>query len=220
MNYQINLMDAGKNKLALVKVINDTQNIGLKEAKNIVDLLGKVGVYDDYKKAVYDQSLLEEAGATTELIVVSGKELEPREQFLARLIDGGGSISLPIDVIMDITGSEFEEARKIVDNLAIVAENLNIKEALHIKEMLEAVGAKVRIEQMPSLEPEPEPDPKPEPETEPEPEDDPQSDIDDSNTIHGSLTDNKGQPLVKFSITVCDSNIRKWLSLIDRFKDN
>lgn len=102
-------------------------------------------------------------GAVVEMSIMKS---EGSEIFLVRLLYAGGSLALPIQVIMDIIGLEFEEARRIVDNLGVVAENLNMIESMHIKNELEKVGAVANIEEMPSIEPQPKPEPQPEPQSE------------------------------------------------------
>ena len=67
-SFDINLKDAGANKIAIIKVVKEVLGLGLKEAKDLVDGAPstlKVGVKKDEAEAIKKQ--IEEAGGTVEL---------------------------------------------------------------------------------------------------------------------------------------------------------
>ena len=68
-SYNIELKDAGAQKIAVIKVVREITALGLKEAKDLVDAAPKVikeGVKTEEAQALKKQ--LEEAGATVNLI--------------------------------------------------------------------------------------------------------------------------------------------------------
>lgn len=68
-SYNIELKDAGAQKIAVIKVVREITALGLKEAKDLVDAAPKVikeGVKTEEAQAFKKQ--LEEAGATVNLI--------------------------------------------------------------------------------------------------------------------------------------------------------
>ena len=67
--YNIELKDAGSQKIAVIKVVREITGLGLKESKELVDGAPKVvkeGVKTEEAEALKKQ--LEEAGATVELV--------------------------------------------------------------------------------------------------------------------------------------------------------
>lgn len=67
--YNIELKEAGSQKIAVIKVVREITQVGLKEAKELVDSAPKVikeGVKTEEAEAFKKQ--LEEAGATVELV--------------------------------------------------------------------------------------------------------------------------------------------------------
>jgi large subunit ribosomal protein L7/L12 len=67
--YDIELKEAGGQKIAVIKVVREITQVGLKEAKELVDAAPKVikaGVKTEEAEAFKKQ--LEEAGATVELV--------------------------------------------------------------------------------------------------------------------------------------------------------
>lgn len=128
------------------------------------------------------------------------KTEESHQQFLVRLLALGKNEIGVIKLVHDLTKLSLKEAKEIVNRLGVVVKNISKKEAENIRKMLEAAGAKVQIEEMSSSEPDHEPEPQP--------------DLEDSNTVYGKLTDKDGQPLIEFSITLREENIRKWLAFI------
>lgn len=68
-SYSINLVDFGKNKISVIKIVKDLNNIGLKEAKNLVEscpVLLKKSI--DFKLANSLKENLESVGAKVELL--------------------------------------------------------------------------------------------------------------------------------------------------------
>ncbi len=67
--YDVNLKDAGSQKVAVIKAVKDLTGLGLGEAKALVDAAPKV-VLEKAKKedAEAAKKALEEAGATVELV--------------------------------------------------------------------------------------------------------------------------------------------------------
>ncbi|ALP70062.1 LSU ribosomal protein L7/L12 (P1/P2) [Candidatus Nasuia deltocephalinicola] len=68
-SYSINLLDFGKNKISVIKIVKDLNNIGLKDAKNLVEscpTILKKGI--DYKSAKSLKENLENVGAKIELL--------------------------------------------------------------------------------------------------------------------------------------------------------
>lgn len=67
--YDVNLKDAGAQKVAVIKAVKDLTGLGLGEAKALVDGAPKV-VLEKAKKEDADNAkkVLEEAGATVELV--------------------------------------------------------------------------------------------------------------------------------------------------------
>lgn len=66
--FDVNLVDAGANKIAVIKVVKEALGLGLKEAKDLVDAAPstlKAGLKKDEAEALKKQ--LEEAGAKVEL---------------------------------------------------------------------------------------------------------------------------------------------------------
>lgn len=69
ISYKINLLDFGKNKISIIKIIKDFNNLGLKEAKSIVES-APVLIRDnlDYDLSTSLKDKLEKAGAKIEII--------------------------------------------------------------------------------------------------------------------------------------------------------
>lgn len=67
--YDVNLKDAGAQKVAVIKAVKDITQLGLGEAKALVDGAPKV-ILEKAKKEDADNAkkILEEAGATVELV--------------------------------------------------------------------------------------------------------------------------------------------------------
>ncbi|QND78482.1 LSU ribosomal protein L7/L12 (P1/P2) [Candidatus Nasuia deltocephalinicola] len=68
-SYSINLLDFGKNKISVIKIVKDLNNIGLKDAKNLVEscpVILKKAI--DYKLANSLKENLESVGAKIELV--------------------------------------------------------------------------------------------------------------------------------------------------------
>jgi large subunit ribosomal protein L7/L12 len=67
--YDVNLKDAGAQKVAVIKAVKDITGLGLGEAKALVDGAPKV-ILEKAKKEYADNAkkALEEAGATVELV--------------------------------------------------------------------------------------------------------------------------------------------------------
>ena len=67
--YDVNLKDAGAQKVAVIKAVKDLTGLGLGEAKALVDGAPKV-ILEKAKKEDADNAkkVLEEAGATVELV--------------------------------------------------------------------------------------------------------------------------------------------------------
>ena len=67
--YNINLVDAGANKINVIKAVREVTELGLKEAKDLVEAAPKM-VRENVKKADADEikKKLEEAGAKVELV--------------------------------------------------------------------------------------------------------------------------------------------------------
>lgn len=67
--YNIELKDAGSQKIAVIKVVREITQLGLKEAKDLVDAAPKV-IKEDVKteEAQEFKKKLEEAGATVDLV--------------------------------------------------------------------------------------------------------------------------------------------------------
>lgn len=143
-------------------------------------------------------------GVTVEVSRMKTKQ--PNGLYLVRLVSAGTNKLAVVKLIRELTGMGLKEAKAIVDELGIVAENIGKKESMRIGKLLEAAGAMVRIEEITSPEPQPDPEPEPQPDTE------------DFKTIYGNLTDESGKTLMKFNISLCEENIQKWLSLLDIFK--
>lgn len=204
MNYQVNIAPVKSHEAVVLKFLlkflghdqKDKMEILIQHGGTVVQNLNK-------QTATSVANQLRKLGVLVDVTTMISKE--PNELFLVRLLSAGKYEVNVIKVIHDLTKLSLKEAKEIVDRLGVVAENLNKKEAESIRKMLEAVGAKVRIKEMSS--------------SEPQIDDEPQPDIDDCNTIYGNLTDKNGQSLAKFNITINDSTIEKWLSLVDAFKE-
>lgn len=67
--YNINLVDAGANKINVIKAVREVTELGLKEAKDLVEAAPKL-VRENVKKADAEEikKKLEEAGAKVELV--------------------------------------------------------------------------------------------------------------------------------------------------------
>lgn len=77
--YQVELIDAGKSIIAVIKLIREILKVGLKEAKGIVDRLGVIGIYDNHKEAVHIKDKLEKVGAKIEITVIGAKKPNPKD---------------------------------------------------------------------------------------------------------------------------------------------
>lgn len=66
-SYNVQLKDAGGQKIAVIKAVRELTGLGLKEAKDIVDANGVVMENAPTDKANEAKKALEEAGATVEL---------------------------------------------------------------------------------------------------------------------------------------------------------
>lgn len=225
--FLVRLSSVGKNEINVIKVIRNLTKLNLKEAKEIVDRLGVVAENISQKETKIIRKTLEAVGAKVRIeempssVPQSADEPQkiekkysepqrekakvPNELFLVRLLSGGEHEINVVKMVHELTKLGLKESKGVVDRLGVVAENLSKKEAESIKKMLEAVGASLRIEEMPS--------------SEPQSADEPQPDIDDSKTIYGNLTDKNGQSLAKFTIAISDSTIEKWLSLVKASKE-
>jgi large subunit ribosomal protein L7/L12 len=65
--YSINLVSAGGQKIAVIKIIREITGLGLKEAKDIADAGGEIKGNVPTEEAQELKAKLEEAGATIEL---------------------------------------------------------------------------------------------------------------------------------------------------------
>lgn len=78
--YQLTLIDSGSRKIAVIKEIMEITGLGLKEAKDLVDNLGVIGVFEDEKDAYAGKEKLESVGAKAVVEQIHDSEPEPQPQ--------------------------------------------------------------------------------------------------------------------------------------------
>jgi len=69
--YSVKLASCGTQKISVIKVIREITSLGLKEAKDVSDLLGEIksGVSQDEAKAI--EKVIKEAGGTVEILALT-----------------------------------------------------------------------------------------------------------------------------------------------------
>lgn len=199
MEYQVVLAPVVHNNRAVFRVLlkflgpNNTD-----KAEKLIQNGGIIVQHLNQKAANNIAEQLRKSGARIEVSQMKTKE--SHQQFLVRLLSEGRNEPRVIKLVIELTNLGLKEAKEIVDRLGVVAKNLSENEAKKIKKTLESAGAGVKIEEMSS--------------SGPDHESEPQPDLEDSNTVYGKLTDKDGQPLIEFSVTLREENIRKWLAFI------
>lgn len=69
--YSVKLASCGNNKIGVIKAIREITYLGLKEAKDVADLLGEIksGVLQDEAKKI--EKLINEAGGSVEILALT-----------------------------------------------------------------------------------------------------------------------------------------------------
>jgi ribosomal protein L7/L12/peptidoglycan hydrolase-like protein with peptidoglycan-binding domain len=75
--YRLFFIDAGSNKLQVIKEVNTLTRLGLKESKTLVDNLGEVGIYKTRKEAEQVKKVLTAVGAKMSIEKLGGVAPEP-----------------------------------------------------------------------------------------------------------------------------------------------
>jgi large subunit ribosomal protein L7/L12 len=129
VTYDVVMLDCGAGKIAVIKLIRELTNLGLKEAKDIAETSGatvKAGLPDDEARAIERRFV--EAGAKVELVA--------REQ-AAELGSGSERATGLVDVVLQSCGPNKISVIKEVR----AATNLGLKEA---KDLVESAPSTIR----------------------------------------------------------------------------
>lgn len=198
MEYEVIIAPVAHSSKAVYRLLSEILDPNNKDkAENLIQNGGVIAQNLNLKAANKLAEQLRKSGARAR--VNQMKTEESHQQFLVRLMASGKNETVVIKLVHELTKLGLKEAKKIVDELGVVTKNLSEREAENIRKKLEAAGASVRIEEMSSS-----PDHEPEPQT----------DLEDTNTLYGKLADKDGQPLIEFTVTLREENIRKWLTYI------
>ena len=76
--YQVTLISVGKRKVPVIKEVREITGLGLKEAKELVDNLGVVGIYKTKREADRVKKILKSVGAKATIIKLGGGSPEPK----------------------------------------------------------------------------------------------------------------------------------------------
>ncbi|MDZ7758085.1 50S ribosomal protein L7/L12 [Rhodohalobacter sp.] len=109
--YKITLQDAGNKKIAVIKEIREITGLGLKEAKELVDTLGEVGIYNTKNEAEEVKITLTAAGAKVNIEEINNKKPELTESvvFVAKI--NGNPTKFVINLDGDVT--DFDRVNEI-----------------------------------------------------------------------------------------------------------
>ncbi|MBA6152168.1 ribosomal protein L7/L12 [Gelidibacter maritimus] len=170
--YSVKLLSAGTNKTAVIKVVREIRGGGLKEAEQIVNHLGVVQEDLNSRTAKSIKRLLESVGASAKIenmtspnpqnaSVESNNQLSVRPinpsisntnqdlsdaGYSVKLLSAGTNKTAVSKVVREIRTGSLKEAERIVNELDIVQEDINLKTAERVKNLLESVGARVKIQ--------------------------------------------------------------------------
>lgn len=206
--YQLTLLDAGSKKIAVIKAIRGITGLGLKEAKELVENLGVVGVYKIRKEAEQVKKILTSDVAKVSIKKLGGESPKPQPQpeptedrqggaYRVRLVSTGRKKIALIKTVREITGLGLKEAKEIVDGLGVVAEDLTRGAAEKIQEKLALDGAKSSVEHIKG----------------------PHPPYRDSFIVFGQVLLSDGQPLEACIVRVFDRDLRSEQLLGDTLTD-
>jgi len=75
--YRVTIIHPGSRKLNVIRKVKDITELGLKDAKDLVDNLGEVGIYKNRKEADHVKEILTLAGAKVSIEILSGLITDP-----------------------------------------------------------------------------------------------------------------------------------------------
>ena len=148
-SYNVVLKSAGDSKITVAKVMRDILDMGLTQAKDLVDetpctILQNV----DYDKALEVKKELEDYGATIDIVSGGSTETKSKNSNLldVKLVNAGDSKITVAKVMRDVLDMGLSEAKELVEKApCIIATGLNKKQAEEIKKELEDYGAKIEL---------------------------------------------------------------------------
>lgn len=158
------LREAGAAKLAIVKVVKETFNFGLKETKDLVDGAPSVLIEGVSKtEACHYKEIIEKAGGVVDIlesIVPTGYRLiqddEQGGKYYLELVSIGKAKLQVVKAVKESLNFGLKEAKDYVDAAPSVLETeLNKDKAEKIKTIIESTGATVEVKQMSDLPKEP-----------------------------------------------------------------
>jgi len=135
------LVRVGENRLEVIKVVRQLTNLGLKEAKDLVDgapsvILHSVGEAEARAATIK----LEDAGARVEVW---------EARFNVVLVEVGGKKIQVIKVVRQLTNLGLKEAKDLVDGApSIILHDVGKAEADDAKDKIEDEGATVEIKEI------------------------------------------------------------------------
>ncbi|MBO3097037.1 ribosomal protein L7/L12 [Gelidibacter pelagius] len=174
--YLVRLLSVGTNKTRVIKVVREIRGGGLKEAEQIVNQLDVVQEDIDLRTVERIKRMLESVGASAKIEKMTSPNLQNSSVNLyeklpdspikpaisnnnQEISDGDYSVKLTsaginktgvIKAVREIRGGGLKEAERIVNQLDVVQEDIDLRTAERIKRMLESVGASAKINKMTS----------------------------------------------------------------------
>ncbi|PRY85892.1 ribosomal protein L7/L12 [Mongoliibacter ruber] len=160
LQYAVMLIDGGQKKVEVIKAVRAVTGLSLSEAKKIVDNGGLVKIVNEETHANTIKTVIEDAGATVEIIVTGESEIhdekEPIDQpepdnkvyayYKLILIASGPNKLDVIKYVRAHLGVSLEEANNLVNSHGVIYSSTNLLAVESFKSGLEHLGAEVEID--------------------------------------------------------------------------
>ncbi len=148
-NYNVILLNAGSAKLQIVKAVYEFCNMGLKEAKDLVDSAPSIIKRNlSYSEAQKLQHVLTDAGGLIEIQSYEQTREEASSIIYNVILKYAGLAKLQlVKTIKEVCNMGLKEAKDLVDSApSIIKRNLSYSEAQTLKKVLEEAGGIVEIQ--------------------------------------------------------------------------
>jgi len=148
--YDVILVDAGRNKLLVVKVVKESIGISLKEAKDYIDDIPSTLIKNTSRnEAERIKREIEATGAKVEIEWDDdGQHLLDNTYCDVFLTSAGANKLLVVKVVKESIGLSLKEAKDYVDEVPFLLKvGITKKEANMLKKEIEAAGATLEIRQ-------------------------------------------------------------------------
>jgi ribosomal protein L7/L12 len=154
--YRVLLLDVGPKKINVVKAVRQITNLGLKEAKDLVEAVQKLSpgivlTTNNWENATNAKQILEAQAARAEIRGAKAEVNLAAKQYSVLLLDVGPKKINVIKAVTQITNLGLKEAKDLVEAVrsssspGVVLVTKDTNAAIRAKSLLEAEGARAEI---------------------------------------------------------------------------